>query len=242
MNIPVIYENDDYVVINKPAGLVVHGDGKTKEETLADWLLKKYPKSEKIGEPLVLSTGEIIPRPGIVHRLDRDTSGVMIVAKTQKSFDFLKKKFQDHEMEKTYHVFVYGNVKKDEDVIDRPIGRSRKDFRKWSAQRGARGELREAITHYKVLQRYKDISFLEASPKTGRTHQIRVHFKAINHPVVADSLYAPKHKSVFGFKRLALHSRTLSFVDKRGESVSYEAPYPEDFEKAVSTLSRGVKK
>lgn len=238
MDIPIIHENSDYLVINKPAGLVVHSDGKTKEQSLTDWLLKKYPKSLKLGEPLVLKNGDIIPRPGIVHRLDRETSGAMIIAKNQKSFEFLKNKFKNHEMKKRYHVFVHGSPKKDDDTIDRPIGRSRKDFRKWSAQRGARGELRDAITNYNVLKRSKDVSLLEAMPKTGRTHQIRVHFKAINHPVVSDSLYAPKHKPLLGLKRVGLHSRSLSFKDKSGKEVTYEADYPEDFAKAMAKMEK----
>ncbi|MBU4479936.1 RluA family pseudouridine synthase, partial [Patescibacteria group bacterium] len=223
MKIKIIYEDKNIVVINKPAGLVVHSDGKTQEPTVADWVLKNYPETENVGEPLILSSGEIIKKPGIVHRLDRDTSGILLVAKNQKSFLFLKEQFQNRTIQKSYRAFVYGEMKNDEGIIDRPIGRSSGDFRKWSAQRGARGKMREAITEYKVLKRGSGFSFVEVNPKTGRTHQIRVHFKAINYPIVFDKLYAPKKNVLsstshnLGFDRLALHAYSLEFNLPSGE-------------------------
>lgn len=248
MKISVLHEDKNYIIINKPAGLVVHSDGKTKEPALTEWILQNYPKMEKVGEPMRTPTGEEIPRPGIVHRLDRDTSGVLVIAKNAAAFEDLKKKFQDREVQKTYHAFVYGNMKEEEGTIDRPIGRSNKDFRMWSAQRGARGELREAITHFKVLGRSVDeksdaenanVTFVEIEPKTGRTHQIRVHFKAINHPVVCDPLYAPKQPSLLGFDRLALHSRSIKFTSLDGKEIEVEAPYSTDFKKAVARFETG---
>ncbi len=236
MKIDILFENDRYVIINKPAGLVVHADGKTIEPNVAEWFAQQYPASSQVGEPLVLSSGEVIARPGIVHRIDRETSGVLVLARTPEAFAHLKGHFQSRDVDKTYHVFVYGNVKKDYDTIDRPIGRSRKDFRMWSAQRLARGELREAITDYAVIARGEKATFLEAKPHTGRTHQIRVHFKAINHPVVCDKLYAPKHPPLFGLDRLALHARSIAFADIDGSTISVTAPYPEDFERAVSAM------
>lgn len=254
----ILYEDENIVAINKPVGLVVHGDGpnhtksaagrtsqnevlgETKEKTLADWLLQKYPKIKNVGENAL--------RPGIVHRLDKETSGVMLVAKTQKAFEILKKQFQNREIEKIYHAFVFGEMsaglkgtsrlggKKDEGTIDRPIGRSSKDFRMWSAQRGARGLMREAVTDYRVISRKDGYSFVEVRPKTGRTHQIRVHFKAINYPLVADSLYAPSRENSLGFKRLALHSQQITFKDVKGVSQTVTAPYPEDFAQAVNSL------
>ncbi len=232
----VLYEDKEVLVIDKPAGLVVHSDGKTKEPTLADWILKKYPEIKNVGESWESSPGVKILRPGIVHRLDRDTSGVMLIAKTSESFENLKKQFQNHEVEKTYHAFVSGSVKDDSGVINRPIGRSKKDFRQWSAQRGARGEMREAETHFKVLKRGKDVTHLEIYPKTGRTHQIRVHFKAINHPLVGDDLYSNKKENSLGFDRTALHSNQISWKDLSGNTHSISAPYPEDFKVALDTL------
>lgn len=253
MKIAVLHEDKNYIIINKPAGLVVHSDGKTKEPALTDWILENYPKMKNVGEPMRTPTGEEIPRPGIVHRLDRDTSGVLVIAKTAAAFEDLKKKFQDREVSKKYHAFVYGVVKEDDGVIDRPIGRSNKDFRLWSAQRGARGELRDAVTHFKVLGRgsslnrqTKDktapensgVTFLEVEPKTGRTHQIRVHFKAINHPVVCDPLYAPKQPALLGFERLALHSKSISFIGLDGKPIEAEAPYPADFKRAIKGIEQ----
>lgn len=247
MTIDILYEDKDIVALNKPAGLVVHSDGRTKEPTLVDWILEKYPNIKEVGEPLIIHkeqpTEETIYRPGIVHRLDRDTSGVILVAKTQKAFDHLKAQFQDRQTEKTYHAFVYGEMKEDDGVIDRPIARSRKDFRLWSAQRGARGEAREAITQYTVLKKTNvgnmnhGFTYIEVKPKTGRTHQIRVHMKAINHPIVCDNLYAPKQKPGLGFKRLALHARSIIFRDMKGKDVTVEAPFPEDFKYAIKHLT-----
>jgi 23S rRNA pseudouridine1911/1915/1917 synthase len=252
MDIPILYEDKSIVVINKPAGLVVHADGRTKEVTLVDWILEKYPDIKEVGEPLRLRPefvkgGEekIIYRPGIVHRLDRETSGTLVIAKTQEAFSHLKEQFQERETKKIYNAFVYGEMKEDDGVIDRPIARSRKDFRLWSAQRGARGEAREAVTGYQVLNRTNvgnmnaGFTYIEVRPKTGRTHQIRVHMKAINHPLVCDSLYAPKQKSALGFKRLALHARSLEFTNLAGKLITAEAPFPEDFLHAIA-LIKGV--
>ncbi len=241
--ITILHQDKDILAIYKPAGLVVHSDGKTEEATLVDWILENFPKTKEVGEPITLSSGprsgEQIARPGIVHRLDRDTSGVMLVALTQKGFDCLKAQFQDRTIAKKYHVFVYGIMMEEDGVIDRPITRSRKDFRLWSAQRGGRGESRQAVTHYRVLKRDEErqVTFVEAEPKTGRTHQIRVHFKAINRPVVADPLYAPKRDPVLGFERLALHAKQITFTDTTGESVTVEAVYPQDFTFALSQIA-----
>ncbi len=254
MKIDLLYEDDDIVAVNKPAGLVVHSDGKTTEPSLVDWILQKYPEAKEVGEPSRTPEGETIYRPGIVHRLDRETSGVMLVAKTQKGFENLKKQFQDHQIKKEYHAFVYGEIypvrsregsqrvstsngmKSEKGIIDRPIGRSNKDFRMWSAQRGARGELREAVTEYQVISRKNGYSFVHVFPKTGRTHQIRVHFKAINYPLVADSLYASGRENTLGFTRLALHSYQTTFTDFSGASHAVIAPYPEDFENALKLI------
>src|SRR3989344_5842065 len=236
--IKIIYEDENILAINKPSGLVVHPDGKTVEPTLVDWILKNYPEIEDVGEPLVLGTGEIIKRPGIVDPLDRETSGILLIAKNQKTFLFLKEQFKERDIKKSYRAFVYGEMKMEEGIIDRPIGRSNKDFRMWSAQRGARGQMRVAVTEYKVLNRHNGYSFLEISPKTGRTHQIRVHMKAINYPLVGDSLYAPKKENLFGFKRLALHSYKITFKDTSGKSHTVSAPHPEDFKKAINLLHK----
>src|SRR6185295_3031886 len=168
MKIKVLYEDPNILVIDKPSGIAVHGDGRSKEKTITDWVLKRYPKMKNVGE----SQGAL-KRPGVVHRLDRETSGVLILAKNQKAHEFLKNQFHDREVKKTYLAIVSGHLKNDRRVINKPIGRSPADFRRYSAGRGARGELREAITQYKVLKRFSDSSgnkftYLEIKPKTGR--------------------------------------------------------------------------
>ena len=237
--IQVLYEDNDILVVNKPAGLVVHADGRTKEPTLVEWILKKYPKIKGVGDPLDAehATVDANLRPGIVHRLDRETSGALIIAKNQETFYKLKHQFKKQEIHKTYHAFVYGRVKNDDGVIDRPIARSRRNPVLWSATRGRKGEEREAITEYRVLERSDDFTFLELYPRTGRTHQLRVHLKAINYPIVSDKLYANREPAL-GFERLALHSRNISFILPNGKRIAIEAPYPKDFEEALKILGK----
>ncbi len=237
----ILKEEKDYIVINKPAGLMVHGDGRSNEKTLCDFLLEKFPEMTGVGEPLKISEEIKIDRPGIVHRLDRETSGVMIVARTKEGFEYLKNEFKNRSVHKTYHTFVYGNIREENGIIDSPIGRSKSDFRQWSAGKNARGEMREAVTEFRVLARTGDKSatFVEVNPKTGRTHQIRVHFKSIFHPVIADNLYAPGREKMFGFERLALHARSIEFSDISGKTVVYEAEYPEDFARAIEIIGKG---
>ena len=232
----IVYEDKQVLAINKSAGLMVHGDGRSNEETLADILVEKYPEMKEVGEPWENQDGKVIYRPGIVHRLDKDTSGTLIIARDQETYLYLKEQFQKRSIHKVYNAFAYGNIKEEEGAIDKPIGKSRKDFRQWSAQPGARGLKREAVTEYKVLKRGKDVVFLELSPKTGRTHQLRVHLKAIHHPIVCDSLYAPKRECLLGFERVALHAKSIDLTLPSGEKIIAEAPFPKDFEKAIALL------
>jgi len=237
MEIPIIYEDKNLVAVNKPAGLIVHSDGRTIEPSLSDWVVEKYPETENVGEPIKLSNGEEIKKHGIVHRLDRDTSGVIVIAKNQESFLHLKQQFQDRTTEKTYRAIVYGKVKEKEGVIDIPIGKSKKDFRQWSASPKARGKLREAVTKYKVLSQTSEFSYVEVYPKTGRTHQIRVHFKALGYPLICDGLYAPKRECLPELGRLGLHAWQLTLKGQGGEILTLEAPLPEDLQGALATLS-----
>ncbi len=231
----VLYEDKNILAIDKPSGISVHADGKSKEKDLTHWILENYPEMENVGEPIVSEESEI-KRPGIVHRLDKDTSGVLLLVKNQKAHEFLKKQFQDREIKKTYHAIVSGFFKEDKGVINKPIGRSPSDFRRRLAGRGARGELREAITEYTVLKKFEDkngnkFSYLEVRPKTGRTHQIRVHMKYLNHPVACDSLYDPGKPCPLGISRLALHAKSIEFENLEGKKIKIEAPLPEDFKK-----------
>ncbi|PIP55801.1 MAG: RluA family pseudouridine synthase [Candidatus Zambryskibacteria bacterium CG_4_9_14_3_um_filter_42_9] len=246
----ILYEDKDIIVLDKPAGLVVHPDGRTDEPSVSGWFGVKFPEALKVGESLKLSNGTLIERPGIVHRLDRETSGVLLLAKTEAGYMSLKNQFQKREIEKIYHLFVHGNIKDDLGTIALPIARSASNFRKRSAERGAIGEKREAVTHFKVLKRASDKSFtfIEAKPATGRTHQIRVHFKALHHPVVCDKLYAPGKPCILGFNRLALHARAITFkttanlssmspdAGQAGKKITVEATYPTDFMKAMDNV------
>lgn len=240
-NIDILYEDSSCVVINKPAGLMVHSDGRSEGPFLTDWVMSKYPELGNVGETQRSPEGEILDRPGIVHRLDKDTSGVLLIAKTNEAHAYFKDKFKNREISKKYLVFVWGELKENFGTINRPIGRSANNFPRWSAQRGARGEMREAETYWTKLWAGVDgkekFSLLQAEPKTGRTHQIRVHMLAIQHPVVCDSLYAPKKPAMLGFDRLALHSRTIEFEDVNGKKIKVLAPLPSDFEKAISAYN-----
>lgn len=234
----IIYEDDALLVVNKPAGLVVHEDGKTDEETLCDWVRRERPALVGVGEPMRLQNGTVIDRPGIVHRLDRDTSGVLVLAKTQDAFLYLKEQFKNHTLEKHYRAFVYGEVREVHGTIDQPIGRSRKDFRLWSAGPDAGGKLREAVTRYSLLATHDSFSYLDLEPKTGRTHQIRVHLKSIGYPIVCDARYAPGKEPALGFTRLALHAHSLTLTHPSGTHMTFEAPEPADFREGIAQLTR----
>ncbi len=237
--IKIIHDDEEIVAVNKPSGMMVHPDGFDTGPFLTDWIIENFPEIENVGEPVTTRTGSEVKRPGIVHRLDKDTSGLILVAKTDMSFHYLKSLFKNKQIDKTYHAFVYGSFKKDKGRIDRPIGKSSKNFRLWSAQRGAKGKLRNAITEYEVLGRYEDVSFLQIHPLTGRTHQIRVHMKAVNTPVVCDPLYAPKRDPLLGFKRTALHASKINFKNMNGKELFIRAPFPEDFKNAFDILGIG---
>lgn len=234
MKIKILYEDANILAIDKPSGISVHADGRSKAKTIADWILKNYPRMKNVGEDEVYENKKIkteIKKPGIVHRLDRETSGVLLLAKNEKTYQLLKKQFQDREVRKTYFAIVSGSVRNDRGVINKPIGRSPVDFRRYSASRGARGEMREAITEYSVLKRIPGFTIIEIRPKTGRTHQIRVHMKYLNHPVVCDALYNPGSACPKGIKRLALHAKSIEFKNPKGETVKIESKLPKEFEK-----------
>lgn len=238
MQISILYENDDLLVINKPAGLMVHSDGKAKKTTLTDWILEHYPSLKGVGEPM--SAGDtVIDRPGIVHRLDEETSGALIIAKHQQSFLMLKEQFQNRSVKKEYHAFVWGHFKEGAGMVDAAIGRNKNDFRKWHAGRGARGEMRDAVTHYQVKHQFLDenderFSFIQLFPMTGRTHQLRVHMQYLQRPIVGDRLYGESKPAALGFSRVALHARMVTFKGGGGDMVSITAPYPQDFEVAIA--------
>ena len=257
MKLKILFEDKNLMVIDKPAGISVHVDARTtkKDITIADMVLEYDKKIEKVGEPMTIEyKGKQIKikRPGIVHRLDKETSGVLIIAKNQKTFLFLKEQFQNHTVKKIYKAFVYGHVSDPKasllsgkrGIINAPIGRSPLDIRMWTAGRGAREPIKEAVTEYIVLNRFIDnkvkginqdnkFSYVEVYPKTGRTHQIRVHMRYINHPVVSDPLYRGSNELALGMKRLALHAHSVTFRLPNGELKTVESELPIDFKKVI---------
>jgi 23S rRNA pseudouridine1911/1915/1917 synthase len=207
--------------VNKPAGLLVHGGS----PSVVEWLIKNYPRIKSVGEDK--------ERPGIVHRLDKDTSGVLLIAKNQKSFEWLKNKFQNREIKKKYLVLVKGKIKDNFGIIDLPIGKSKKDFRKKTAGKNARGEVREAITEYKVIKRFDNYTLAEAFPKTGRTHQIRAHFKALGYPIAGDRLYGHGDN----LPRQFLHANSVELTLMNNSRVKIEADLPEELKKYLNMLN-----
>lgn len=239
----ILFENDDCVVINKPSGLMVHEDGHHEGETVVDWFLRQYPEARGVGEPGKNPKGKALERSGVVHRLDRETSGVLVLAKNQSAFLHFKAQFHDRLVKKEYRAFVYGPVREPWGTIDRAIGRSAKDFRLRSAEHGAKGTLRDAVTDWECIGtgRYNNehFSYLKLFPKTGRTHQIRVHLKAIGKPVVGDQLYAAHLIEIsnnLDFDRLALHAYFLEIDLPSSETKRFLAPLPHIFEEAAEKI------
>jgi 23S rRNA pseudouridine1911/1915/1917 synthase len=246
MGLEIIFEDSDVLVINKPAGLIVHSDGRTVEPSVAEWAVSKYPEMKGVGEPWTSPQGEVVDRPGIVHRLDRTTSGVMILAKTPTVHAFLKKQFQDRTTIKEYLAYVYGHPKEDGGMIEKEIVRIKSVPPRWGVAFGEENTKRAAVTEWKILKRgfaaittgnvREPVSLVSVCPKTGRTHQIRVHLKAINHPVLSDHLYAPTKPQLLGFTRPALHAFRLVITVPSGEEKTFEAPLPGDFMEAEKAL------
>jgi 23S rRNA pseudouridine1911/1915/1917 synthase len=230
-----IYEDKNFLAVYKPAGLLVHAPKvnskcqipNSKETTLVDWLLKNYPEVKGVGdEPKI--------RPGIVHRLDKDVSGVILIAKNQKYFEYLKNLFGSGGIKKTYLALVYGKVEPKTGMIEKPIflkhGTTKRSI--W----GGKME-KPAITEYKVIKNIgQDFSLLKVMPKTGRTHQIRVHLVSIGHPVVGDSLYGKKINP-FGLKRLFLHAESLEFSPSQSKRIKIESELPNELKLILKNLT-----
>ena len=221
----IVYEDDDVVVVNKPQGLVVHPCTSTKCGTLVNGLLHRVKNLSGINGVL---------RPGIVHRLDKDTSGLLVVAKNDKAHIALQEQIKNKTCKRIYLAVLTGNLKEDSGEIVTKIARDKKDRKKMAvADIG-----REAITNYRVLERFKDVCLVEFSLKTGRTHQIRVHAKYLNHPVVGDKVYG---KEVKGLNGQLLHAYKLSFIHPTtGKEVSFTAPLPDYFENYLQKLRKSV--
>ena len=233
----IIFEDDDVVVVNKPSGMIVYPDGKHEYPALSHWLEKKYGEGGF----------------HFVHRIDRETSGVLVVAKTEAAHAFLKEQFQEREVKKVYRAFVHGALKEERGTIERPIGSARGGRGPRSATR-PHGVQREASTTWRRIANTstkasasgQGAAYIEAFPKTGRTHQIRVHCAAIQHPIIADVLYGPGRPALLGFKRLALHALSVTITLPSGKASpvgragprekTFAAPLPPDFLKAEKEL------
>lgn len=226
----VIWEDDSIIVVNKPPGMVIYPAAGNTSGTLMNALRAHCDRLATIGVPL---------RPGVVHRLDKDTSGLIVVAKDNRAYYDLVQQFRDRLIEKHYLLLVFGAISEDHGQIEKVIGRSVSDRKKMSV-RTRRG--REAITRFEVLQRVKEASLVRAHILTGRTHQIRVHFASIGHPVLGDRTYGRKTHLKTGektlhFPRQMLHASRLALHHPiTGEGMTFEAPLPEDIQQAIEEL------
>jgi len=224
--IEIIYEDNDIIVVNKPKGMVVHPANGNPDGTLVNAIMAICKESlSGIG-------GEI--RPGIVHRLDKDTSGLLIIAKNDKAHVNMSEQIKNHEVTKTYIALVRGVVKENEATIDMPIGRSNSDRKKMAVNKNGKN----AVTHIKVLKRYEKYTLLEVNIETGRTHQIRVHLSHIGYPVIGDYTYS-NGKNEFGVVGQCLHAKQLEFKHPVTEKeMKLEAPLPKYFEEILNKLQK----
>lgn len=229
----IIYEDNNVLVINKPAGLSVHPRQDKNglpllseiNSTLVSALLARYPAIAAVGDSPIL-------RPGLVHRLDKDTSGVMIIAKNQTSFEWLKKQFQDRLVSKKYIALVHGLLKEKQGTIKTLLARAKGNPTK---QKVAKTAGKEAITQYKVIKEFKDYTLLEANPKTGRLHQIRVHLAHLGHPIAGDAKYGTK-KDPDILTRQFLHAQKLEITLSDGEKKIFQAPLPAELNSIIEKL------
>ena len=227
MPLDIVYEDGDVLVINKPKGLVVHPAAGHQDDTLVNGLLYA------MGDELSGINGEL--RPGIVHRIDKDTSGLLAVAKNDLAHTVLASQLKDHTMARTYEAIVCGNLKEDSGTVDAPIGRHPSDRKKMTVT--ARNS-KEAVTHWEVVKRYRGYTHIRCKLETGRTHQIRVHMAHIGHPILGDTVYGRK-KPELGQDSQCLHAGALCFRHPRdGRPVMVFAPLPEYFQKVIEKLEK----
>lgn len=224
IDLNIVYEDDDIIIINKEKGMVVHPGNGNPDGTLANAILERCKDS-------LSGIGGVV-RPGIVHRIDKDTSGLVIVAKNDNAHLNISKQIQERKVTKTYIALVRGNIKENEATINMPIGRSMQDRKKMAVTKKGK----EAITHFKVLKRYEGFTLLELKIETGRTHQIRVHLAQIGYPIVGDTVYS-NGKNPFNVTGQMLHAAKLEFMHPtKNQKVTFEAPLPEYFSNVLKML------
>ena len=225
MDLDIVYEDKDVVIVNKPKGMVVHPAAGHYSGTLVNGLME-HCKDELSGINGVM-------RPGIVHRIDMDTTGLLIVCKNDKAHNEIARQLKEHSITRRYRAIVHGVVKEDEGTVDAPIGRHPVDRKKMSINEK---NGREAVTHYRVLERFRQFTYIECRLETGRTHQIRVHMASIHHPLLGDAVYGPA-KCPYKLQGQTLHAGALGFVHpETGEYMEFEAPLPEYFEELLEKL------
>ena len=228
-NIPldILYEDEDVIIVNKPKGMVVHPAPGHPDNTLVNAVM--FHCKDR------LSSINGVIRPGIVHRIDQDTTGSLIICKNDAAHNDIAQQIKEHSVNRIYRGIVVGNVKEDEGTIDAPIGRSEKDRKKMAVHAK---HSRNAVTHYKVLQRMKGYTYMEFKLETGRTHQIRVHMASIGHPLLGDSVYGPS-KCPYHLQGQTLHAMTIGFLHPRnGQYVEFQAPLPDYFLHLLDILPR----
>ncbi|MDD7408752.1 MAG: RluA family pseudouridine synthase [Anaerovoracaceae bacterium] len=219
----IVYEDDDLIVVNKPQGMVVHPAPGNPDGTLVNALMYHCGDS--------LSTINGVIRPGIVHRIDKDTSGLLVAAKSDRAHEGLAEQFAVHSITRRYRAVVYNNIKEDEGTVDANIGRSSRDRKKMAVVPSGKG--RHAVTHYRVLDRAGSFTYIECVLETGRTHQIRVHMASKGHPLLGDPLYGPK-KHAFGIEGQVLHAKVLGFIHPvTGEKMLFDSQLPDHFIRAM---------
>ncbi len=230
----ILFEDDNVLVINKPAGLIVHqATPQDTQPNVVDALLKRQPS--------IIEVGDDETRPGIVHRLDKDVSGVMVTAKTQEAFEHLKKQFQERTIKKEYFALVYGKINKDTDTITLKIARSKILGRMVARPESQEGK--DAITEFDILDRFVTTTYLNVKIHTGRTHQIRVHFLAIDHPLVGDRLYKKtrmKNIRHLELNRIFLHAHNLEFTLPDGTVKTFEIPLPSELQAILDAQKSNV--
>ncbi len=236
LKVKVLKKSKDYLIIEKPSGLLVHATSKNEPETLVNWLVAKYPEVKKIADPESLLKRDKIFRPGIVHRLDREVSGLMLIALNQTAYEYYKKQFQDRIVKKEYTALVYGHLPQPQDLIEFEISRKSAGGKMAAHPKGS-GLGKYAITEYTVLQEFQKYTLVSVNILTGRTNQIRVHFLALKHPIVGDNLYKLKqYKPKFKPTRVMLHASKLSFIDQKGEEQKFESELPNEFTETFKLL------